>query len=137
MDINPSAASFENGVRIVPADVTQFDEVMAVVSETKPHRLVNLSYYTGSDLPPRVATKLNVIGMDTCFEAARICGVRQASQAPAVRAIASTCSASSVHHCFNSSLAFLRHEVGSQDLITEGDYAGCRALFRAFGMGIK
>lgn len=76
MDINPGAASFGDAVKMVRGDVTQFDEVMAVVSEAKPERLINLSYYIGSDLPPRVATKLNVLGMDNCFEAARLCGVR-------------------------------------------------------------
>ncbi len=76
MDINPGAASFGAGVRMVRGDVTQFDEVMAVVSEARPERLINLSYYIGSDLPPRVATKLNVLGMDNCFEAARLCGVK-------------------------------------------------------------
>lgn len=76
MDINPSAASFDGKVKVVRGDVTQFDEVMAVVSEAKAERLINLSYYIGSDLPPHVATKLNVIGMDNCFEAARLCGVK-------------------------------------------------------------
>jgi nucleoside-diphosphate-sugar epimerase len=40
MDISPSAASFENGVRIGRADVAQLDEVVAVVSETKPLSLL-------------------------------------------------------------------------------------------------
>jgi len=60
MDINPGAGSFGEHVKVVRGDVTQFDEVMAVVAEAKPDRLINLSYYIGSDLPPRVATKLNV-----------------------------------------------------------------------------
>jgi nucleoside-diphosphate-sugar epimerase len=76
MDINPGAGSFGEHVKVVRGDVTQFDEVMAVVAEAKPDRLINLSYYIGSDLPPRVATKLNVVGMDNCFEAARLCGVK-------------------------------------------------------------
>jgi len=76
MDINPGTATFGDHVKIVRGDVTQFDEVMAVVSEAKPDRFINLSYYIGSDLPPRVATKLNVVGMDNCFEAARLCNVK-------------------------------------------------------------
>ena len=79
MDINPDAAAFEaqgDRVNVVRGDVTQFDDVMAVVAEAGAERLVNLSYYIGSDLPPRVATKLNVVGMDNCFEAARLAGVR-------------------------------------------------------------
>ncbi len=76
MDINPAAASFGDAVKVVRGDVTQFDEVIAVVSEAKAERLINLAYFIGSDLPPRVATKLNVVGMDNCFEAARLCGVK-------------------------------------------------------------
>ena len=79
MDINPNAAAFEalgDRVKVVRGDVTQFDDVMVLLAEARPERLVNLSYYIGSDLPPRVATKLNVVGMDNCFEAARLAGVR-------------------------------------------------------------
>src|SRR5262249_61185083 len=49
---------------------------MTVVAEARPERLINLSYHIGSELPPHVATKLNVVGMDNCFEAARLCGVK-------------------------------------------------------------
>src|ERR1043166_10114944 len=79
MDLNPNAAPFAplgDKVKVVRGDVTQFDDVMAVVAEAKPERLINLSYYIGSDLPPHVATKLNVVGMDNCFEVARLCGVK-------------------------------------------------------------
>ena len=80
MDINPAAqasfASLGDKVKVVRGDVTQFDDVVGVVAAHKPERLVNLSYHIGSDLPPHVATKLNVVGMDNCFEAARIMGVR-------------------------------------------------------------
>ena len=79
MDINPDSAAFEaegDKVEVVRGDVTQFDEVMVLVAEVRPERLINLSYYIGSDLPPRVATKLNVVGMDNCFEAARLAGVQ-------------------------------------------------------------
>src|SRR6202035_2264862 len=40
----------------------------------KPRRIITLAYYIGSDLPPRVAFKLNILGMDNCFEAARLAG---------------------------------------------------------------
>jgi nucleoside-diphosphate-sugar epimerase len=68
-------AEFGSGVAVRRGDVTQFDDVVAAVAEARPDRLVNLAYHIGSDLPPRVATKLNVLGMDNCFEAARLCGV--------------------------------------------------------------
>ena len=62
-------------VAVRRGDVRQFDEVMAAVAETRPDRLVNLAYHIGSDLPPQVAFKLNVLGMQNVFEAARLGGV--------------------------------------------------------------
>ena len=67
MDINPQTADYSalgKQVRVVRGDVSQFDDVMARITEAKPDRVVNLAYYIGSDLPPRVAFKLNVLGMD-------------------------------------------------------------------------
>jgi nucleoside-diphosphate-sugar epimerase len=49
---------------------------MAAMSKAKPERVVNLSYFIGSDHAPHVAMKLNILGMDNCFEAARILGVK-------------------------------------------------------------
>jgi nucleoside-diphosphate-sugar epimerase len=80
MDINPQTADFSalgKQVRVVRGDVSQFDDIMARITEAKPDRIVNLAYYIGSDLPPRVAFKLNVLGMDNCFEAARLAGVNR------------------------------------------------------------
>jgi nucleoside-diphosphate-sugar epimerase len=77
MDINPQTANFSDlgkQVRVVRGDISQFDDVMARMIEAKPSRVINLAYYIGSDLPPRVAFKLNVLGMDNCFEAARLAG---------------------------------------------------------------
>ena len=79
MDINPGAHSFSDlgaKVKSVRGDVTQFDDVMAAMSAAKPERVVNLSYFIGSDHAPHVAMKLNILGMDNCFEAARLLGVR-------------------------------------------------------------
>jgi nucleoside-diphosphate-sugar epimerase len=60
----------------VRGDVTQFDDVISVMEESKADRVINLSYNLGQDLPPHKATKLNIVGMDNCFEAARILGVK-------------------------------------------------------------
>ena len=79
VDINPGAARFDDlgkQVKVLRGDVTQFDDVMAVTATTKPSRILNLSYFLG-DHPPHFATKLNIIGMDNCFEAARLCGVNR------------------------------------------------------------
>jgi nucleoside-diphosphate-sugar epimerase len=79
MDINPGAHSFADlGTKVasVRGDVTQFDDVMAAMSKARPDRVVNLSYFLGSEHAPHVAMKLNVLGMDNCFEAARLLNVK-------------------------------------------------------------
>ncbi|MSP02331.1 MAG: NAD(P)-dependent oxidoreductase [Acetobacteraceae bacterium] len=79
MDINPNAPSFAglgDKVTVVRGDVTQFDDVIGNMEASKADRVINLSYNLGQDLPPHRATKLNIIGMDNCFEAARILGVK-------------------------------------------------------------
>jgi nucleoside-diphosphate-sugar epimerase len=84
MDINPATANyggFGKQVRVVRGDVSQFDDVMATMVEAKPERVVNLAYFLGSEYPPRVAFKLNILGMDNCFEAARLAGVRRVAYA--------------------------------------------------------
>ncbi len=80
MDINPGAASFDdlgNQVKVTRGDITQFDDVMRVMLEARPSRVINLSYFLGSEHAPHVATKLNILGMDNCFEASRLCGVQR------------------------------------------------------------
>ena len=80
MDLNPATASYGqlgDRVRIVRGDVTQFDDVMAIDVAAKSSRVVNLAHFLGSEHAPHVATKLNIVGMDNCFEAARLCGVNR------------------------------------------------------------
>jgi nucleoside-diphosphate-sugar epimerase len=80
MDLNPGTASYGqlgNQVRVVRGDVTQFDDVMAATTSAKPSRIINLSYFLGSEHAPHIATKLNIVGMDNCFEAARLAGVQR------------------------------------------------------------
>jgi nucleoside-diphosphate-sugar epimerase len=80
MDINPQTANygdFGKQVRVVRGDVTQFGDVVAQMAAAKPSRVVNLAYLLGNEHPPRFAFKLNILGMDNCFEAARILGVNR------------------------------------------------------------
>ena len=79
MDVDPAAHSFadlDDKVVSVRGNVTQFDELMAAMSAAEPERVINLAYFLGSDHPPHVAMKLNILGMDNCFEAARLLGVK-------------------------------------------------------------
>jgi nucleoside-diphosphate-sugar epimerase len=87
MDINPGAASFADlgkQVRVVRGDVTQFEDVMRTAIEARPTRMLNLSYLLGSEHAPHIAMKLNVLGMDNCFEVARLCGVQRVVYASSV-----------------------------------------------------
>ena len=68
-------ASLSDKVKVVRGDVTQFDDVIGAVQESRADRVINLSYFIG-DLPPHVAFKLDIQGMDNCFEAARRSGVK-------------------------------------------------------------
>lgn len=68
-------ASLGERVKVVRGDVTQFDDVIGAVQEAKAEKVVNLSYFIG-DLAPHVAFKLDIQGMDNCFEAARRMGVK-------------------------------------------------------------
>ena len=75
MDIDVAGASaafadLGDNVKVVRGDVTQFDDVIGAMQESKAERVVNLSYFIG-DLAPHVAFKLDIQGMDNCFEAAR------------------------------------------------------------------
>jgi len=62
-------------VKIVRGDVTQFDDVIGAIMESKAERVINLSYFIG-ELAPHVAFKLDIQGMDNVFEAARRTDVR-------------------------------------------------------------
>src|ERR1700749_341632 len=87
MDINPQTADYSaygKQVRVVRGDVSQFDDFQERIVEAKPDRVVNLAYYIGSDLPPRVAFKLNVLGMDNVFEASRLAGCNRVVYASSV-----------------------------------------------------
>jgi nucleoside-diphosphate-sugar epimerase len=87
MDINPGGASFADlgqQVRVVRGDVTQFEDVMRTMVEAKPSRVINLSYHLGSLLAPHQAVKLNILGMNNCFEAARLCGVQRVVYASSI-----------------------------------------------------
>ena len=80
MDINPRSASFDeygDQVSVMYGDITQFEDVIKAILASKPDRILNLAYLLGSgDDTPHFTMKLNVLGMDNCFEAARVCGVK-------------------------------------------------------------
>src|SRR5262245_41899512 len=80
-DINPSAPPFDGlpvGAPVLRGDITRFDDVMRAVMEVKPDRLINLAYGLGAgEGNPHQVLLLDILGMDNCFEAARLAGVRR------------------------------------------------------------
>ena len=88
MDINPNAVSFDEFgdlVSVMRGDITEFEDVVKAVLACKPDRIMNLAYLLGSgDDTPHFTMKLNVLGMDNSFEAARVCGVDRVVYASSV-----------------------------------------------------
>ena len=78
IDVAGAKAAFSDQgdkVNVVRGDVTAFDDVIGVMIDSEAETVVNLSYFIG-DLAPHVAFKLDIQGMDNCFEAARRTGVK-------------------------------------------------------------
>jgi nucleoside-diphosphate-sugar epimerase len=80
MDVASTSAfdALGDAVEMIRGDVSQFDEVAAALRVAgEPERVVNLAYTMGGDKPPHRAFRLNVAGMENCFEASRLAGVRR------------------------------------------------------------
>src|SRR5216117_543602 len=88
MDLNPGAAAFAGvpiGAPVVRGDVTQFEDVMRTVLDVKPDRLINLAYGLGAgEGNPHQVMRLDILGMDNCFEAARLAGVKRVVYASSI-----------------------------------------------------
>ena len=88
MDINPGAADFSefgDQVDVLRGDIMQFQDVVTAIMHAKPDRIMNLAYLLGSgDDTPHFTMKLNILGMDNCFEAARIAGVNRVTYASSI-----------------------------------------------------
>jgi nucleoside-diphosphate-sugar epimerase len=88
MDINPTTANFSeqgDAVRVVAGDITNFEDVIKAIMDAKPERIMNLAYLLGSgEDTPHFTMRLNIMGMDNCFEAARLCGVNRITYASSI-----------------------------------------------------
>jgi len=88
MDLNPGAIPFGDVAIQAPVlrgDITQFEDVMRTVLEVKPERLINLAYGLGAgEGNPHQVMRLDVLGMDNCFEAARLGGVKRVVYASSI-----------------------------------------------------
>ena len=81
MDIAPDAPSLEplrDRIQIMRGDITLMDDVVEALTLSKPDRVLNLAYVLGAgESDPHPQVRLNILGMDNCFEAARILGIRR------------------------------------------------------------
>ena len=88
MDLNPAATGFGDvpiGAPVLRGDVTQFEDVMRTVLDVKPERLINLAYGLGAgEGNPHQVMRLDILGMDNCFEAARLAGVKRVVYASSI-----------------------------------------------------
>src|SRR5512144_1421134 len=88
MDVNPAAVPFGGvpiGAPVLRGDITKFEDVMRTVMEVKPDRIINLAYGLGAgEGNPHQVMRLDVLGMDNCFEAARLGGVRRVVYASSI-----------------------------------------------------
>src|SRR6266480_787292 len=89
MDLNPHSVSpfavMPKEVTLIRGDVTRFDDVMRTVLQVKPDRLINLAYGLGAgEGNPHQVMRLDILGMDNCFEAARLAGVKRVVYASSI-----------------------------------------------------
>ena len=88
MDLNPGAAAFADvpiGAPVLRGDITQFEDVMRTILDVKPDRVINLAYGLGAgEGNPHQVMRLDILGMDNCFEAARLGGVKRVVYASSV-----------------------------------------------------
>lgn len=85
MDISPESAQLESirdQIKITRGDITLMDDLVEVMTLSQPDRVLNLAYSLGaSEKDPHPQVRLNILGMDNCFEAARILGIRRVTYA--------------------------------------------------------
>src|SRR5919201_4635122 len=88
MDLNPGAVPFGGepiGAPVIRGDVTQFEDVMRTILDVKPERVINLAYGLGAgEGNPHQVMRLDVLGMDNCFEACRLAGVKRVVYASSI-----------------------------------------------------
>ena len=81
MDIAPDAPALDplrDRIQVMRGDITLMDDVVEALVSSKPDRVLNLAYTLGqSEGDPHPQVRLNILGMDNCFEASRILGIRR------------------------------------------------------------
>ncbi|MBM3511117.1 MAG: NAD(P)-dependent oxidoreductase [Alphaproteobacteria bacterium] len=73
-------------VALVQGDVAQFDDVARAIAERQADRVVNLAYILSAESENALhrAVRVNLLGMDNVFEAARLAGIKRVVYASSV-----------------------------------------------------
>ena len=124
MDVRVNGGEFGDlgtAATVVQADVTRFDDLVAVVREHQPDRIIQLAYLLGEgERQPHIATRVNVIGIDNVFEVARLSGIERVVYA------------SSIAYHGSSQASFGDREVTEDDARgRSGVYAACKQFNEA------
>ncbi len=79
-DVNPTLPAYDRDfqarVQLFRGDITLMDDVVEAMLTFRPDHVLNLAYLMGAG-DPHLGVRLNVLGMDNCFEAARLCGIQR------------------------------------------------------------
>ena len=74
-----------DAIRSARVDITDFEQVTRAIVESQPDRIINLAYLLGGgEGNPHHQMRLNILGMDNCFEAGRLLGVNRIVYASSV-----------------------------------------------------
>ena len=74
-----------DAIRTARIDITEFEQVARAIVDSQPDRILNLAYLLGGgEGNPHHQMRLNVLGMDNCFEAGRLLGVNRIVYASSV-----------------------------------------------------
>lgn len=84
---NPDkVAHLGDRVTVIVGDVTRIEDIIAAIREFRVERIVNLAYMLGaeSEENPHLAMRVNVMGMNNVFEAARLMGINRVVYASSI-----------------------------------------------------
>jgi nucleoside-diphosphate-sugar epimerase len=84
LDVSATTFFKDRGIEAeaITVDISDFESVVTAMATRKPDLVINLSYMR--ETTPRAAMHVNVLGMDNCFEAARLCGVNRVVYASSI-----------------------------------------------------
>ena len=74
-----------DAIRSARVDITDFEQVTRAIVDSEPDRIINLAYLLGGgEGNPHHQMRLNILGMDNSFEAARLLGINRVVYASSV-----------------------------------------------------